>query len=256
MQHLKGKSILLTRSPSQNIKTAVEVQTFCAKPVLFPCSSVVPLMNSIQTAWIALKKNKQKVDIIFSSRNGVEAVAKHVDNFHQTLATHRVIAVGEKTSDALKEYGVNTAWLPKESSQLGLVQDYPSHGLPNEVVFFRAEAGNDELLKFLQQHHVKATLIPTYQTTLSIEQHPQVIRQLNDGDIDAVLLGSARTVEFYIQKVGSQTLANHPTIAVMSQQVRIAADKLGLNVQVVAKEPNFKSMLEGLDEYFATQEKG
>jgi len=255
MKHLLGKSILLTRSTDQNKKTAALVKSFGANPVLFPCSAIVPLIEHIQVAWEALQKST-KTDVIFSSPNGVTIVADHSNHFQQTLEKHRVIAVGQKTSEALKKHNINVAWLPKTSSQLGIVEDYAQHGLPDKVMFFRAETGGSELVDYLEQNKIITQLIPTYQTILNREHYPNVLQQLMDTNIDAVLLGSARTVEFYCQKVGDAKLASQPTIAVMSQQVRKAADKLGLSVQVIAKEPSFTAMLEGLNEYFAHQEKG
>ncbi|MDX8382392.1 MAG: uroporphyrinogen-III synthase [Ghiorsea sp.] len=255
MKHLLGKSILLTRSTDQNKKTAALVKSFGAKPVLFPCSSIVPVVEHIQVAWEALQESTQS-DVIFSSPNGVNIVAEHANDFQQTLETHRVIAVGQKTSEALKKHNVTAAWLPRKSSQQGIVEDYAQHGLPDKVMFFRAETGGSELVDYLQQNKVITQLIPTYQTILNREHSPNVLQQLMNTNIDAILLGSARTVEFYCQKVGNPMLANQPAIAVMSQQVRKAADKLGLSVQVIAKEPSFTSMLEGLNEYFAHQEKG
>ncbi len=257
MNHLQQKRILLTRTAEQNQQTAKLVASLGAIPVLFPCNQVQALPEAINKAWQVLQQPPQQAtDIIFSSRNGVEAVANHVSDMASILSNYRVIAVGQKTASVLSEHGIHPAWLPSQASQLGLVQDYPKHGLPKHAYFFRAETGNDDVLSFLAQKQVNTHLVPCYQTIKNDEAYPEVLRQLEDNRIDAVLIGSARTADFYVQKVGDLDLANRPTIAVMSQQVTKAADKLGLNVQVIANKPSFSAMLQGLNDYFAMQEKG
>ena len=256
MKHLHGKHILLTRTPEQNKETAKLVTSLGAIPESLPCTSIISLPQPIQQAWAGLQEFPENTDVIFSSRNGVQAVAEHVNDFQQLLSRFRVIAVGEKTAQALKNYGIHAGWMPNQASQQGLITDYPKYGLPKHAVFFRAETGSDALLDFLIDQGVQTTLVTAYKAILNPEENTTMIQQLQKGEIDAVLLGSARTAEFYLQKTGDLKLANHPAIAVMSPQVEKAADKLGLNVQVIAKQPSFKAMLESLNDYFATMKKG
>ncbi|MDQ7004472.1 MAG: uroporphyrinogen-III synthase [Ghiorsea sp.] len=257
MNHLQDKHILLTRTEAQNKTTAKLVSKVGAMPVLFPCASIQILTENIQHAWQILSQLPTKnTDIIFSSRNGVEAVAQTVPKLAETLAKYRVIAVGEKTAQSLQERDIQPNWQPQIASQQGLIQDYPSHELPKYILFFRAKAGSDDLLNFLEQHGVHTKLCLAYDTLIQTEAQPQVLQQLKQGHIDAVLLGSARTAEFYAKKIQSTPNKARPVVAVMSQQVRKAADKLGLNVQVVASEPSFHAMLQGLNDYFEQHDKG
>ena len=257
MNHLHGKHILLTRTEAQNKTTAELVAKLDATPVLFPCTHIEVLRQSIQDGINALSQlPAQDVDIIFSSRNGVEAVAKTLPKLAETLAKYRVIAVGEKTAQSLKKYGIQPCWTPQTASQQGLIEAYPDHGLPKHAVFFRAKVGSDDLLNFLAKHNIHTKLCPAYDTLLNPEAQPEVLQQIKQGQIDAVLLGSARTTEFYSQKTHSIPNKTQPIVAVMSEQVRKAADKSGLNVQVVASELSFNAMLQGLNDYFATHEKG
>jgi uroporphyrinogen-III synthase len=255
MKYLHHKRILLTRTAQQNQHTAALVSSLGATPVLFPCNVIQALPEQIHPAWQSLQQqHSTQTDIIFSSQNGVEAVAGCVTDFAKTLSAYRVIAVGQKTAASLKTQGVDPTWVAKQASQQGLIQDYPKHGLPKQAYFFRATVGSDALVDFLATQQVPTTLVSCYQTVIDEQAQPEVLQDLKNKQIDAVLLGSARTAEFYRQKVGDLSLANTPAIAVMSPHVRKAADKLGLNVQVIAKEPSFEAMLLGLNDYFATQD--
>ncbi|MFQ5519405.1 MAG: uroporphyrinogen-III synthase, partial [Mariprofundus sp.] len=78
----------------------------------------------------------------------------------------------------------------------------------------------------------------------------KVTHMLQQGEIDAVLLGSAKVARFYLHRIGSLALANKPVLAVISEQLAVDARELGLNVQIVAKHASFDAMLDALVEYF------
>ncbi len=251
MNHLGGKHILLTRTAKQNKTTAELVQSLGAIPELLPCTSIEVLEDNIQRDWLAMQTNLPSgSDVIFSSRNGVEAVAHYVTDFEDVLSNYRTIAVGKKTAASLESFGVKPAWSPHQASQKGLIKAYEARGLPEHVLFFRAETGNDCLLNFLDKHGVRHQLSLVYRSVCSTDDASETILNIKNNTIDAVLLGSARTAEFYVAKIGDLSLANRPVVVVMSPQVRKATDKLGLNVQIIAHKPSFRAMLEGLNRYF------
>lgn len=257
MNHLLGKNILLTRTAEQNHATASLVAALGATPFSLACTHIQPLTHNIQTAWQQLKtSNPQTTDVIFSSANGVDIVANTASDFASTLSKYTVVSVGNKTSQTLEQHNVSPAWTAEQGSQKGLIQGYQTHDLSQTAFFFRAETGADCLLNHLEKQGVQTHLIPTYRAEMDETDVTPIIQHLSNNTIDAVLLGSARTAAFYVQKIGNIELANQPIVAVMSQQVRKAADKLGLSVQVIAETPSFESMLKGLDNYFSHHEKG
>ncbi len=76
MSHLKGKRILLTRTVEQNKNTAQTVGKTGAIPVLFPCINITYLSKNIQQTLAEIQAEEPvNTDIIFSSSNGVKAVA-------------------------------------------------------------------------------------------------------------------------------------------------------------------------------------
>lgn len=257
MTHLKGKRILLTRTAEQNKNTAQLVESLGATPVLFPCIHIDYFTTNIQQALTAIQTEKQKgTDIIFSSSNGVKAVASCVNNLKESLQGFRIVAVGRKTAQTLAEHECPPEIIPDEASQQGLIIAYQQQKLPQQVYFFRAEEGSDDLLRALEQQGVNTLLISAYRTSCSHESANPVITQIKNNHVDAVLLGSAKTAAYYVQRISNLTLANTPVVAAMSPQVEKAADKLGLKVQIIANKPSFSAMLQGLDDYFAAQDKG
>jgi len=246
---LAGKRILITRAVQQIAETAALIEAKEASAIAFPCLEHQGLKDSILQG---SRHAKDYSDIAFTSVNGIQAVFENNSNFvTDAFQDKRIAVVGKRTAAALEKHGMQADIIPKSASQQGLIESYQKHGLPQSLLFFRAEKGSDELLEYLQEQGIKTCLIKAYQSTCPDDDNSKVLTMLEKNSIDACLLGSSRTAEHYLQRIGNLELANRPILVAISQQVADAADKLGLKVQVIAKHANFPSMLEGFAEYFS-----
>ena len=247
-QALADRSILITRSPDQAESTAKAVLARGAMPLLLPSLEMVSLHDNIQASIPLLEKRSE---ILFTSRNGVASVAAVLDRaFTTLLSAHPVTAVGEKTAAALAELGIETTMQPETASQAGLIEAYKERGIPEQLLFYRAEEGSDALANALTHAGCRVTTIHAYRMQCPDSDASEIIQKIGRSEVDAVLLGSARTVNHYIQRIGSIKTANIPAIAVISQQVAKAAEDAGLSVQAVAKTASFDAMLDALADYF------
>ncbi|MBL4775821.1 MAG: uroporphyrinogen-III synthase [Mariprofundus sp.] len=240
---LEHKRVLLTRSEQHLSPLATAVSARGAVPIAFPCLQVEVLAAAIGQATGTYS------DVVFSSSNGVHAVASQVD-LAALCRDKRVAAVGKKTAATLQAYGMDVDIVPDIASQDGLIAAYAQHGLPQSLLFFRAEQGRDRLVKALQSQAVQVRLVLAYRTVCPSVGATDVINSLRHDDIDAVLLGSAKTARFYIQRIGSIRLADRPVLVVISEALGEAVREMGLSVQVVAKQASFEAMLDALAEYF------
>jgi len=271
MGGLIGKRILITRASGQTESIAKRILQRGGIPVSFPCMAVVCLADSVRRS-VSLFED-DRVQVLFTSSNGVHCVAAILgDAFVSTLQAVSVVAIGRHTTDALEALGVQVAWTSPLASQEGLIDTYRQRGLPGRLIFFRAEQGGDILFNALKAMGVDVYLVPAYRTICPDDDASVVIQALKNGKIDAVLLGSARTARHYVQRVKKELererkgavslfrseesklppffLANRPVMAVISQQVANETRAMGLDVQVVAKEASFASMLDGLEAWF------
>jgi len=236
----------LTRSAEHlaGLKTCVLARA--GEPVSLPCLEVKGCSAAICQA---LESIKSYSDIVFTSANGVHAVAA-VTDLGALCHAKRIAVVGRKTAEVLRVYGVLADIVPDTASQDGLVAAYAELGLPRSLLFFRAEEGRDTLTRALQQQGVKVLMVAAYRTVCPQGDVADVRLSMQQHEIDAVLLGSAKTARFYIQRMGSLELADQPVIVVISESLAIAARQMGLSVQVVAKQASFEAMLDALAEYF------
>jgi len=246
---LTGKHILITRAAQQAAETALLIENKKGIATSFPCLQHQTLTTNIHDA---LQHIEDFSDIVFTSVNGIQAVFKNNTNtITKLFQGKRIAVVGEKTAQTLKEYGLQADIIPKQASQLGLIKAYQEQGLPQSLLFFRAEDGSDILLEYLRGQNITTQLIAAYRSVCPDSDNSEVLAMLEKNIIDATLLGSAKTTKHYLQRIGSLELANRPTLVAISQQVADAADKLGLKVQIIAKHANFPSMLESLADYFS-----
>ncbi len=248
---LSDKQILVTRAEKHCLALSRLVESYGAIPLCLPCLAIEDMPQSIA---VGMRLLADCSDVLFTSACGVHAVAKAVAEngrrLDDVLLNRRIAAVGTKTATALSQLGLRVDIVPQIASQDGLIEAYSTHGLPDGLLFFRAEQGRDDLVKSMLQQGVKVAVVPAYRTICPSGDARDVIAKLQAGDIDAVLLGSPRTAAHYLQRVGSEQTANRPVIAVMSEKMAVAVRELGLRVQVVAKEASFEAMLDALAEYF------
>jgi len=249
MSGLTGKRILITRASGQVEDIAKRIRQRGGRPVAFPCLAVQCCPESIHQSVRLLKDGD--VHALFTSTNGAHCVAAALrDDFVSTFESVPVVAIGHHTAKALSDMGVQVAWIPRNASQEGLMDAYRQRGLPARLVLFRAEQGRNMLPEALKAAGVDVHLIPAYRTICPDDDAGAVVQSLKDSAIDAVLLGSSRTAQHYVRRISETALANRPVIAVISGQVADAARALNLDVQVVAKEASFASMLDDLEVWF------
>jgi len=251
---LAGKRILLTRAAGQMQALEQAVQSRGGTPILFPCLQVRTLPEEIRQAMLHIDNFS---DVLFTSSNGVDSVAETIGDLRTALHGKRVAAVGDATAMALKAAGVAVAIIPSLASQDGLMHAYEQQGLPSGLLFFRALEGREYLEQAMAGAGVPVETVAAYETVCPEDNVSDLIHQLQQGDIDAVLLGSSKAAKYYVQRILTKAdieLADRPAIAVLSEQVKAAALDAGLSVQVVAKQASFDALLDELAAYFSSPE--
>jgi len=246
---LAGKTVLITRSAEQAETTAIKIRERGGEALFLPCLEIECLPeNSLQSVSIL---ESPHIEVLFTSRNGVECVASALgDKFANIIGDRRVAAVGSKTAAALNRYGIKPELIPQTASQQGLLDAYRESGIPEKLLFFRAEEGNDMLQHSLDKLGCEVTTLYPYRMKCPESDVSKVVEKLKRREIDGLILGSPKTVENYIKRVGSIETANSPALAVISSQVAKAAEDAGLSVQAVAKTASFDAMLDALSNYF------
>ena len=144
--------------------------------------------------------------LIVTSPNGADEIARRGRNLP------RVAAVGPGTAEALRAHGIEPAFVPRESSQDGLLREFPRPA--GRVLFAAAEGARRGPIDALD-----ADFVPLYRTRLLTPAPP-------DGDV--VVLASGSAARAYAGIGGAA-----PAVSIGSETTRVA-ESVGLTVAAQA----------------------
>lgn len=140
--------------------------------------------------------------LVVTSPNGADEIARRGRNLPQ------VAAVGPGTAEALRLHGIEPAFVPRESSQDGLLREFPRPA--GRVLFAAAEGARRHAIDALA-----ADYVPLYRTRLLTPAPPA-------GDV--VVLASGSAARAYAAVGGAA-----PAVTIGPETTRIARG-LGLTV--------------------------
>jgi len=140
--------------------------------------------------------------LVVTSPNGADEIARRGRNLP------RIAAVGPGTAEALRAHGLEPAFVPRESSQDGLLREFPRPA--GRVLFAAAEGARRRPIEELG-----ADFVSLYRTRLLAPDPP-------DGD--AVVLASGSAARAYAGVGGSA-----PAITIGPETTRVARS-VGLEV--------------------------
>jgi uroporphyrinogen III methyltransferase/synthase len=140
--------------------------------------------------------------LIVTSPNGAHEVVRRGVNLP------RIAAVGPGTAETLREHGIEAAFVPEESSQDGLLREFPRPA--GRVLFAAAEGARRRPIDELQ-----ADFVPLYRTRLLTPEPPEG---------DAVVLASGSAARAYAGVGGAA-----PAVSIGPETSRVARS-VGLNV--------------------------
>lgn len=157
--------------------------------------------------------------VIVTSPNGADEIARRGRNLP------RVAAVGPGTAERLRELGIDPAFVPRVSSQDGLLDEFPQPA--GRVLFTAAEGARRRPIDVLG-----ADFVPLYRTRLLTPEPP-------DGDV--VVLASGSAARAYAA-VGGHT----PAVTIGPQTTRVA-ESVGLSVVGEAATHDLDGLVRAVD---------
>jgi uroporphyrinogen-III synthase len=145
--------------------------------------------------------------LIVTSPNGADEVARRGVNLPP------VAAVGPGTAEVLREHGIEPAFVPRDSSQDGLLREFPRPA--GRVLFAAAEGARRRPIDELQ-----ADFVPLYRTRLLTPEPPE-------GDV--IVLASSSAARAYAGVGGAA-----PGVSIGPETSRVARS---LGLEIAAEAP-------------------
>lgn len=145
--------------------------------------------------------------VIVTSPNGARELARRANG-----SLPKVAAVGPGTAETLRELGVEPAFVPKVSSQDGLLEEFPRP--EGRILFAAAEGSRRRAIEALQ-----ADFVPLYRTRLVTPEQPP------EGDVVVLASGSAaRSFAAIGADVPAVTIGPETTKVSQGLGLRVAAE--------------------------------
>ena len=193
--------------------------------------------------------------VIFTSHNAVRAVWDKCMEYGldaRAFSGLKIAATGERTIEQLAMYGIrpDTA-LSEDKSTADLLEDFPEYDMMtdpiNRIFLPRADIATESLAAGLVELGWEVDDVTAYRTVRAAPPAAEIRDAIKAGGFDAVVFTSSSTVRNLVGIAGKP----HPAtvVACIGPQTAKTCEEHGLQVDVMATEPNTGSLLESLADH-------
>jgi uroporphyrinogen-III synthase len=229
---LRGKTILITRAPSQSqvLRTALEQRG--AHVLECPTIEIVPIED-----WSEIDRAIHRLDsydwILLTSTNAVEHFMARVRTLDVPCRPD-FAAVGPATAEAIARWGVTAVLIPESFRGEGLLDTFPSNMAGKRVLFPRAESARELLPEELRRRGAVVDIVTVYRTLRLKTAAADLQRMLSENHVDCVVFASPSAIPVLEPPSDNRLrqLLARTRIAVIGPIAREAAESAGLQVSI------------------------
>ncbi|MBX5481780.1 MAG: uroporphyrinogen-III synthase [Myxococcaceae bacterium] len=186
--------------------------------------------------------------IVFSSPSAVQALVEAVREAGSTEHLYRphIAAVGPKTAQAVREYGLAVIVQPEEATGAALFEALRPQLQPDqEILLPVAQEGRRELGDALEEHGFRVTRIAAYRSVVA-QTEAGIASALASGAPGVILFGSPRTAEAFLEVAGPKgpELMQKARIVAIGPTTASGLQRLGFEVAAIAERPSAEGLVE------------
>lgn len=247
---LFGKNILITRGMGQRDDVISKLRKLGANPISMPTIEIEEIKPN-KDLDKAIHNLENFTYVVFTSINGVNIFFNRLFELNydaRKLAGLKIGAIGSNTKAAIREYGLNVDFMPKEYVGESLVAELKKEiSKDDKILIPRAESGRpfivEELAKICKVDEVK-----TYKTITSKQDNGYIIDNLKDLDSYYLLFSSPSTFKNFIEIAGedADSLIKKGEIISIGPVTSQAIKEAGYEVYKQAKTYNYDGIVEML----------
>jgi uroporphyrinogen-III synthase len=221
---LAGLGVVITRPRAAAETLAVTLAAAGARPFVFPALAIERLPGSG-----SLAPALDACDLaIFVSANAVEHGLARVRERGTWPARVPVAAIGEATARALRNSGFGTVISPtgRHDSESLLALDELKSVDGRKILIFRGQGGRELLREALESRGAHVTYVECYRRTRPAADAAPLLHAWSRGEIQAVSVLSAETLENFVAMIGTEGEAHLSHTALVVPHEAIAARPL------------------------------
>ena len=254
-QPLKGRRIIVTRSPEQAHQLSLKLKETGADSLEIPLIQIEPYTDSI-TAEDVFAEIAGYDWLVFTSANGVKYFFQQFfDKFEdiRSLGLLRIAAVGKGTAKAIRNIHLKVDLIPEVASSEALAEALcKEQSMDNlKILLITGNLNRDVLEKRLQAASGIVDNFPVYQTLKTdLSGHP-VAASFRQKGADAVTFTSPSTVKSFLDQASFLQLekgARQPLTCSIGPLTSKAMRKVGMPVDIEATEQTLDGIVQALVE--------
>jgi uroporphyrinogen-III synthase len=221
---LEGMGVVVTRPFAAAAPLAAALEHEGARAFLFPALTIEPMEPTGSSAE-ALADLARCTLAIFVSANAVEMGLATARRHGTWPRASRVAAIGEATAQALHAAGFAEVIAPRERHDSEALLALPAlRAVKNEEVFiFRGEGGREHLRDVLGSRGAHVRYIECYRRARPQVDASALKEAWRRGEVHAVSVLSAQTLENFIAMLGDDAAALLPSAVLVVPHQAIAA---------------------------------
>jgi uroporphyrinogen III methyltransferase/synthase len=246
---LFGKRVLVTRSREQASALSERLRELGAEPLEYPAIKIAPPkdMTPLDEAIARLPTYDW---LIFTSANGVRSLVdrmseKGMDT--EALGRPKIAAIGPATAQALQRYGLRVDYVPDVHTTKEIAAGLDDLS-GQRILLPRVARAPKQLAQALRAKGAVVDEIAAYRT-LAVGAPDELKALLKDGQIDIVTFTSSSTVRNLVAGLQGATPAkvlSRCLVACIGPVTARTAERLGIRVDVVAKEHTIAGLVEAI----------
>jgi uroporphyrinogen III methyltransferase/synthase len=250
---LSGRRIVVTRARPQASPFVEALERLGAEAIEFPTIEIVP-PESYEALNRAVQKLQRYDWIIFTSVNGVTSFSDRLAWLEMDagrLGKIRAAAIGPETAKALESLGIVPRVVPDEFRAEAILEMLrPEEMRGKNVLIPRAAEARDVLVRTLRQWGAEVDVVEAYRTVIPKSDPTGLRALLFDGQVDMVTFTSSSTVKNFAALFGAEAGKLMAAVACIGPITQATAEKMGIRVDVVAKEFTIPGLTRAIVEYF------
>jgi uroporphyrinogen III methyltransferase/synthase len=238
---LAGKTIVITRAPSQSAELRKRLEDLGARVIECPTIQIVP-PKSWKPVDDAIRRLHTYQWLLFTSANAVD---QFMDRMGERRPAIPIAVVGSATETKLGEWGLKAALVPKEFRAEGLLDAFPKNLVGSRILFPRAEVARELLPDELRRRGATVDIVTVYRTVKAFAGNIGEI--LENERVDCIVFTSPSTIPDNLHQLPTGTV-----LAVIGPVTREAAQLLGLKPDIVPAESTVPALVQSIRTYFET----
>lgn len=188
--------------------------------------------------------------LLFTSKNGVHAFFSQLEGSDldvRSLGGSRIAAIGSKTAEALKTYGIRADFIPSQYHSTSFLSEIREKLSVDDIVWYLKAANADDKIKKGLESVCRLQEIPVYENVAYTGQEQVTDEELLDCDKIVFTCGSSverilggRSRELY------RTLDEKASCAVIGPQCAKVLERFGIRHYHMAKKATYAGLTEVL----------